>query len=177
LKIDPPPILIDTREPDPHPWESCFDAPVIRGTLETGDFSLPGCGEMIAIERKTTADLISCLCSSRDRFTRELQRASRIPDFIVIVEGTYGEILKGEYRSGMNPKSAWESIIALQQRYRIPFLFAGSTEIAARLCESILIRWWKEHVKALEEIRIATKKAVRFPPGQVFSESNFPQSC
>ncbi len=132
---------------------------------------------MIAIERKTTADLISCLCTSRDRFTRELQRASRIPDFMVIIEGTYSEILKGEYRSGMNPKSAWESIIALQQRYRIPFLFAGSTEIAARLCESILIRWWKEHVRALEEIRIATKKAGHIPPSRIFAETNFPRSC
>jgi hypothetical protein len=102
-----------------------------------------------------------------------MQRASRIPDFTVIVDGTYTEILKGEYRSSMNPKSAWESIIALQQRYRIPFLFAGSTEIAARLCESILIRWWKEHVKALEEIRIAIKKAGHIPPGRGFTESHF----
>jgi len=64
----------------------------------------------------------------------------------------------------------WESIIALHQRYRIPFLFAGSSETAARLGESILLRWWKEHVKALEEIRIATKKAVRNTPGRIFEE-------
>jgi len=56
-----PCILIDTREPDFHPWEQYFSCQVIRGTLPTGDFSLPGCEEWIAIERKTIDDLIGCL--------------------------------------------------------------------------------------------------------------------
>jgi len=46
----------------------------------------------------------------------------------------------------------------MQQRFGIPFLFAGSTEVAAHLCESILMRWWKEHAKALDECRKATKR-------------------
>jgi hypothetical protein len=76
----------------------------------------------------------------------------------------------------MNPKSIWESIIALQQRQRIPFPFAGSTAIADRLCESILMRWWKEHTKVLEEIRIATKKPVRAAPPRIFQGSPSPHT-
>jgi hypothetical protein len=116
----------------------------ISGTLDTGDVSLPGCSEMIAIEKKTTADLISCLCSNRDRFTRELGRAVRIRDFLVIVEGSYdsdsqrrlSQCHESQERPGKHYRHATEA--------SKPFLFAGSTEIAASLCESILMRWWKE---------------------------------
>jgi hypothetical protein len=61
----------------------------------------------------------------------------------------------------MNPKAAWESVLALQERFGIPFLMAGSIKAAARLCESILMRWWKEHTKVLEEIRIALNRMTR----------------
>jgi DNA excision repair protein ERCC-4 len=159
--VDFPPLLIDTREPDPHPWAPYIAVETVRAALPTGDFSLPGCEEWIALERKALDDLIGCLTTSRERFTRELQRAGRIKDFCVIVEGSYADILKGRYRSAMNSKSAWESIIALQQRFGIPFLFAGSAEIAARLAESILLRWWKEHVKVMEEAEKAVRRLQR----------------
>lgn len=145
-----PTILIDTREPDPHPWERFFSGESTRGTLSTGDFSLRGCEEMIAVERKTLPDLIGCLTTGRERFTKELQRAARIPSFYVVCEGSYAELMRGDYRSNMSPKAAWESVIALQSRYGIPFLMAGSVEIAAKLTESILFRWYKEHVRAVE---------------------------
>ncbi len=157
-KYEAPPLLIDTREPAPHPWESYFSETVVRGSLQTGDFSLPGCEEWIGIERKELNDLIGCLCSNRERFTKELQRAARIKSFYVICEGSYEDLLRGDYRSDMNPRAAWESVLALQHRFGIPFLMAGSVQVAARLCESILMRWWKEHTKVLEEIRIATHR-------------------
>jgi DNA excision repair protein ERCC-4 len=137
------------------------------GTLPTGDFSLPGCEQWICIERKELNDLISCLCSSSERFTKELQRAARIKRFYVICEGSYDDLLRGNYRSDMNPKAAWESVLALQERFGIPFLMAGSVRVAARLCESMLMRWWKEHMTVLEEIRIATKKAIRTSPVRI----------
>lgn len=150
-------LAVDTREPDPHPWEPYLSRPMVRGTLQTGDFTLPGCGEWIAVERKALDDLIACLTTSRDRFTRELQRAARVKDFYVVVEGSYADILRGNFRSAMNPRAAWESVIALQQRFGIPFLFSGSPELAAKLTESILLRWWKEHDKALQAFRRSTR--------------------
>ncbi len=150
-----PLILIDSREPSPHPWEPYFSVETCRGTLPTGDLCLSGCGDLICVERKTLDDLISCLCTGRDRFVRELQRAQRIPEFYVICEGSYQDLLHGQYHSKMHPRTAWESVIALQSRYGIPFLFAGNEEVAARLAESIVLRWFKEHVKAVEA---ATKR-------------------
>ena len=146
-----PMVVIDTREPaNPHPWSKWFTVETVRGTLQTGDFSLCGCEDFIAVERKSLNDLVSCLCAGRERFTRELQRAARIQDFYVICEGSYADLMRGDYRSAMNPKSAWESVIGLQSRYGTPFFMAGSVELAARLTESILIRWFKEHVRAVE---------------------------
>jgi ERCC4-type nuclease len=141
-------ILIDTREQCP--WS--FSLPTVKGTLGTGDYSLAGCGDWISIERKSLNDLIGCLSGGRDRFTKELERGRRIQNFSVIVEAHYTDILKGNFRSEMNPRAAWGSIIALQERYGVPFYFAGDSVIAGQLCETILTRWWKEHLKVFQAV-------------------------
>jgi ERCC4-type nuclease len=156
-----PAIIIDSREPDPSPWQDYFTVPAIRQKLDTGDYSLLGCAEWIALERKSIDDLVSCLSHSRDRFVEELHRAQRIPDFYVICECSYRDILSGRYRSEMKGRAAWESIIALQQRFRIPFLFAGDVATAAELGQSILLRWFREHEKVLENVRLAQKRLAK----------------
>src|SRR5208283_2231509 len=148
-------ILIDTREPNPAPWEHYFSVPTARGTLPTGDYSLVACEHLISVERKTLSDLIGCLCTGRERFERELARAQAIPHFWVICEASYREILNGDYRSQMNPQSAFQSIVALMTRYRIPFLMANDAETAAKLAESLLLKWFREHLKVLDEVRKA----------------------
>jgi ERCC4-type nuclease len=159
---DFPPILIDSREPGIHPWEQYFSAPVIRGTgLRTGDFSLPGCQEYVVVERKAWPDLLSSLSWGRKRFERELLRSTRISDFCVVVEGHSADLKTGAYRSNMSANSAWGSMIALQQRYRCPFYFLGTVQLAAEFTESFLMRWYEEHVKVIDLVRIAKKKAAR----------------
>lgn len=128
------------------------------GTIETGDYSLPGCQQWISVERKTLDDLVGCLTKGRDRFERELKRARVIPHFCVVVESSLATVLRGDYRSQLNPKSTWESIIAFELRYRFPFHFAGDTRTAAWWAESFLLRWWKEHFEALDEARRAVKR-------------------
>jgi ERCC4-type nuclease len=152
-----PTICIDTREPEGGGWEPYFTVPTVRQKLDSGDYSLLGCEEWICVERKTGDDLVICLSHSRQRFIDELRRAQRISEFYVISECTYQDILLGRYRSEMNSRAAWESFIALQGRYKIPFLFAANIETAARLCESILLRWFREHEKALDACRRAQK--------------------
>lgn len=150
-------LVVDTREPVPSPWEAHFTVPTVRQGLPTGDYSLIGCQEWIAIERKALSDLVGCLSLGRKRFEEELRRAQRIRDFYVIVEASYADVLAGRYHSDMNPAAVWESVIAFQQRYGIPFLFAGDVQTAAKLAESILLRWLKEHTKAVEAVTRATK--------------------
>ena len=48
-----------------------------RGTLETGDIALSALFKGAIVERKTPADLASCVGSGRERFERELRRGKR----------------------------------------------------------------------------------------------------
>ena len=144
-------IIKDTREPEVGSWDAYFTAPSVRGTLKTGDFSLLDYDNKIAIERKELNDLIGCLTTNRDRFERELTRAQSLDYFAVIVEGTYRQLAEGAYRSRMNPKSAWESVAAFEVRYKCPFYFMGSAEMAARKAESLLLKFHREQEKKLEE--------------------------
>jgi len=58
----------------------------------------------------------------------------------------------------MNAKAAFQSVVTLMARYRIPFLMAGSPRAAAVLTESLLLKWLREHAKALDEVRKASKR-------------------
>jgi len=43
------------------------------GTLQSGDYSVAGCEELFAMERKTIGDLVGCFMGeNRQRFEREL---------------------------------------------------------------------------------------------------------
>lgn len=141
-------IVIDSREQLPYHFQS----PTIRGTLPTGDYSLSGVEDLIAIERKTLPDLISCLCDGRERFERELRRGKALDYFAVIIESTLADIVGGNYRSKMTPKSAIQSLMAFSVRYRLPVFFAESREYGARVTESLLLKYAKEMEKRIEAI-------------------------
>jgi len=151
-------ITVDTREPDPSPWADQFTAPTIRATLQTGDYSIAGCERLITVERKALGDLIGCLTTSRARFERELTRMQAIPYRYVIVESEWRYLMSGKFRSAMTPAAASESVCAFMQRYQVPFLFAGSAELAGRLCNSLLhkfVREWAKTVMAISEAATA----------------------
>lgn len=148
-------LIKDTREPD-FAWDAYFSAPVITKKLETGDYSLQGFENQIAIERKTLNDLMACLGKGRARFERELERSRSLDFFCVIVEAGYSQMTLGDYRSRLNPKAAIESISAFEIRYGIHFLFTGNQALAAQKCESLLLKFWREHhVKPLAELERA----------------------
>jgi hypothetical protein len=78
------------------------------------------------VERKTIDDLVGCLCSGRERFERELQRAAALDAFCVVIEASWAELASGRFKSQMNPHSACQSVLAFVCRYRAPFFFSGS---------------------------------------------------
>jgi len=144
------PVLIkDSREPAVA-WDEYFKAPMIVRKLDTGDYSVDGLETMIAIERKTLDDLVGCLGKGRARFERELERSQALDYFAVILEEGYAQLATGNYRSQLNPRAAVESISAFEVRYGTHFLFAGSQELAARKCELLLVKFWREQQKQLD---------------------------
>lgn len=141
-------IVIDSREQLPYH----FQTPAIRGTLGTGDYSILGLENIIAIERKTLPDLIGCLCDGRERFERELYRARALDYFAVIIECTLSDLANGEYRSQMTPKSAIQSLLTFSIRYRLPIFFVENRNYGSRVTESLLLKYAREIEKRAEVI-------------------------
>ena len=78
-------IIQDTREQYPFSFEG-YPVEVKPGTLPTGDYSLDGFEDRIAIERKAAGDLISCMTGGRERFRRELERLRGYEAAAVVVD-------------------------------------------------------------------------------------------
>jgi ERCC4-type nuclease len=141
-------IIIDTREQLPYR----FQTPTVKGTLDTGDYSILGAEHLIAVERKTLDDLISCLCDGRERFERELYRGRALDFFALVVECSLSDLVNGNYRSKMIPKSAIQSILAFSIRYRLPVFFVENRDYGARVTESLLLKYARELEKRAEAI-------------------------
>ena len=117
-------ILIDTREQNPYTFSGIEGAEPMRGTLETGDYSLPGLTDRVAVERKALDDAISCLGRDRERFFRELDRLRGFESAALVIEATWEMVASGWYRSRLDPGAAAQSLISIQQEYRLPIFFA-----------------------------------------------------
>ena len=90
-------ILIDSREQVPFTFEHerYAGTSVEAGPLDTGDYSLAGLADRVAVERKSLPDLVACLSQGRERFERELQRAAALDAFAVVVEASWADLAGG----------------------------------------------------------------------------------
>ena len=141
-------ILVDTREQKPFILRGITGAliPTERATLKTGDYSLEGLAEKVAVERKSLADLVMCLGRDRARFERELARAAaELEAFAVVVEADYSALMQGRYRSRLNPHSACQTVAAFTVKYGTPFLFAGNRGGAEYATVSFLRQYLRCH--------------------------------
>lgn len=127
-------IIIDNREQVMLPFEDHVKTE--RGTLYSGDFSAKGLEHLIAIERKSIADLVGSLTSGRERFERELHRLRGFAFKRLLVVGHRSEIVAGNYRSRAKPQSILASLNAFEVRYDIPVVFANEKAAA-----ELVYRW------------------------------------
>ncbi|WP_243363054.1 ERCC4 domain-containing protein [Fundidesulfovibrio terrae] len=137
-------IVVDTREQHPYAFEKYPEAEIIRHGLKTGDYSLAGYEDRMALERKSLDDLIGCLTTGRDRFERELERARALDLFAVIVEASVEDVKRGRYRSKLNPHAALQSVIAFQVRYGTSFVWAGSRAGGEYMAYGLLEKYRRE---------------------------------
>jgi DNA excision repair protein ERCC-4 len=121
-------IVIDTREQLPLDFGS---EPVQRGTLASGDYSVVGMETVIAVERKSLADLVMSVSRERDRFWREIARLAQMPMAAVVVEASFASALAGRYRAKVHPNALIASCIAIQIDFGIPVMWMWNRELAA----------------------------------------------
>lgn len=144
-------ILTDTREQTPYTFDR-WNIEIKAAGLPTGDYSLPGFENQIAIERKSLDDLINCLMGgNRIRFEKELSRARSYELFCVVIEADLSTIASGQYKSNMKPTAAIQTLAAFYIRYGIPFLFCSSRAGAEYQTYSLLQKYIQELEKRYEQ--------------------------
>lgn len=114
--------------------------------LPTGDYSIAGLEDQIAIERKSLEDFYSTIGGHRERFEREIARLAEMEFAAVIVEADWPTILlRPPEHSRLRPKSVFRTVLAWQQRYRnVHWLMMGNRRLAEVTCYRVLERFWKD---------------------------------
>ena len=139
-------IAIDTREQRPYEYpgaEVC--------TLSSGDYSIVGLIDQVAIERKTKADAYCSLGQGRARFRRELERLALFDYAAIVVEDSLPGFLHRPPYSKMNPRSAIGSLLAWSVRYRVPVFFAGDRAHGQALTHKLLEKYFKYRGEVQDE--------------------------
>ena len=147
-------IVCDTRERDTH-CEEYFKKnkiPCIVRKLDTGDYSCQ-LGEQsferdVVVERKHNLDEIcGNFTVERERFEREFMRAKAYGTkvYLIIENATWADIFIGNYRSKLNSKSLFGSLLSWMVRFNITVLFCKPEE-SARIMYGIFYYYVKERL-------------------------------
>lgn len=123
-------ILIDSREQIPffvgglYIGESYCKPHTKRTCLKTGDYSIEGYSDIIAIERKSRADFWQSITHERKRFESEIIRLSEFKHKCVIIEGDFDSCISAKkYGRKISPLAISATVASWQVRYNIPFYF------------------------------------------------------
>ena len=145
--------IIDTREQLPldlSPLQS------VVGSLATGDYSVKGLETIIAVERKSLADLLGCIGQERERFDREVIRMLAYPVRAIVAETTWPEIEAGQWRSKVTPAAAVGSLLGWIAQ-GVPIIMACDHERAGRYVSRLLFtaarRRWREARELLATVQ------------------------
>ena len=162
-------VITDTREPWPHPWAPYLPegTRLVRATLETGDVCLAALPDGAVCERKTISDFLAAVGRERLRFDKELRRARHLGAFVIIVEGSFGDVLAAAHArgGGLSSASILGSVAAWTRR-GAPVLFAGTVRTAAELAFAFLagqVREIERDAKALARAERPEKPASGLP--------------
>ena len=89
-------IVVDTREQQPWTFPEQYALTESR-KLDAGDYSLVGDEDGFCIERKSLNDFVGTVTSGWERFLAEIDRMDDSCAKVVIVEGDYSQIVRGEH--------------------------------------------------------------------------------
>jgi DNA excision repair protein ERCC-4 len=152
------PVVVDTREQIPLTFEGMLcDAkdgggpltvPTVRGTLQSGDYSLRGFEMRVACERKSLSDCYGTIGQGRDRFERELARLDQMEFAAVIIEATWEELCsEPPPHTQLPPKTVFRSVLAWTVRYpRVRWLPCGPRRLAEVTTFRLLEKWLQANV-------------------------------
>lgn len=146
-----PIVIIDTREQTPFEFEFKLTE---NSKLDTGDYSIKGFENEFALERKSIGDAVNSVLGERERFEREVERASKLKYFAIIIEGLPEDLKKhvrvnaryhrvplglmiGQCKSVVNTYTHWTI------KYGIHIFFCKNRKEANHLAEDLLMTYFK----------------------------------
>lgn len=151
MNKDPFTIIVDTREQIP--WEFGYHNTAKR-KLDTGDYSIEGFENIIAVERKkSVSELATNL--SESRFKDVLERLQNIKHPYMVFEFDMDEVYSFPVGSDI-PKKLWDKLrisgnyivkrlIEIQLQYGIQIVFCGDANNAERFTVSLMKRIYEQY--------------------------------
>jgi DNA excision repair protein ERCC-4 len=134
-------ISVDTREQQPLSFPGFA---VMRKTLPTGDYSMVGFEDRIAIERKNYADAWGCVAGERKRFERCLARLAQLDRAAIVIECSLSEFqVQPSHVQRVTPATAVGSYLSWMVQYNIPVVWCDNRDFAARVVVRILASYFK----------------------------------
>jgi len=127
-------IITDTREQTPL-WTDHVAA------LKTGDYSILGFENKIAIERKSLIDLFGTLTHGHERFRKELARAEDMDYFAIVIDGSLTKCLSKSFKGGKFTKMSGHVILkilcTLSVKYGVRFYFCNNAVECCALIQTL----------------------------------------
>lgn len=147
--------VIDTREQLPL---SLAPLREVTGKLATGDYSVAGLEQHIAIERKSLDDYLGCVGTSRERFDREAVRLLAYPVRAIVVEASWAELECGQWRSRLTSSQVIGSTLGWIAM-GIPVVFPGNRQAAQQVVAKLLYlgarRYWRIATSLCTTLKLA----------------------
>lgn len=165
-------VIRDTREQEGHGWTFCAHMPdrrpprcdgMIIDTLQTGDYSLVGYTDILAIERKADFSELWGNYSSKKRkaFEAEMERMRTIKHAYIIIESLLTpdimELSPPQFAKGVPGKSLVRWLMYISVKYDVHIMPAGACgrKIAQMICEEVVRvekdRWVNQEPKGKVE--------------------------
>jgi ERCC4-type nuclease len=153
--IPKPVVVIDTREQEPFPLyanhPNWIDGET-RSALETGDYSIQGMEHLLALKRKSLADIFACTVNNRAGFIAECERLSHFRWKVILIESTFEDVKVSVPPAeclGAHPNGVFGTLDAIEAKFGIPLRYSSmhrnlATECAASWLFKHFTYWWLE---------------------------------
>jgi ERCC4-type nuclease len=139
-------VVVDSREKTPPAID--LHLPIVRGKLQTGDYSLLGLEHLVRVERKSLQDLVMCVGRERERFDRCIERLRHFPLAMLVIESKESSIEAKQYRGEVSPNAVLGSVHAWRAR-GINIDWAGDQQMAALHISRTLFAFARERWREL----------------------------
>ena len=150
-------VVVDTREQHPFAFHGItgvrgrkLEIETCRAGLKTGDYSIQGLEDKVAVERKSKVDLYGTVGRGRARFEREIERLAAMQFPAVVLECDLQSLLRPPERSRVSPSSVLNSLVAWSVRHRIPVWTCPGRRFAEIVTYRLLQHFWADHERHKE---------------------------